>query len=45
VTDLLTLIVAVSSLAVLQLAKRINVMWLIAAGVAIGLLKTFAAGN
>jgi chromate transporter len=45
VTDLLTLMVAVSSLAVLQFAKRVNIIWLIAAGVAIGLAKAFAAGN
>jgi chromate transporter len=45
VTDFLTLMVAVSSLAVLQFAKRVNIVWLIAAGVAIGLFKAFAAGN
>jgi chromate transporter len=45
VTDFLTLVVAVSSLAILQFAKRVNVIWLIAAGVAIGLLKAFAAGD
>jgi len=45
VTDFLTLMVAVSSLAVLQFAKRVNIVWLLAAGVAIGLAKAFAAGN